>query len=134
MIKTLWVTRERRGISLIEVLIALSILGGVLLGMGHFSVLFARTITEAGTRSTASDLVADRIEAVKTNGRYDNLETTFNGTENAVAGFPRFTRRTLIQRIGGAASDSVDYKVVTVTVTAPRLSSPVKKSTVISNF
>ena len=126
--------RKRTGLSLIEVMIALSILGGVLLGMGHFSVLFARTVTEAGTRSTASDLVADRIESVKANGRYDNLETVFNGTESAVSGFSKFSRTTLIRRIGGAPSDSVDYKVVTVTVRGPRLTTPVKKSTIISNF
>ena len=134
MKKSIAAASKRSGLSLIEVLIALSILGGVLLGMGHFSVLFARTVTEAGTRSTASDLVADRLESVKANGRYDNLETVFNGTEAAVTNFSKFRRTTLIRRIGGAPSDSVDYKVVTVTVTGPRLVTPVKKSTIISSF
>jgi hypothetical protein len=40
----------------------------------------------------------------------------------------------MVLHVGGNPADSVDYKVVTVEVTAPRLSKPVRKSTVISSF
>jgi prepilin-type N-terminal cleavage/methylation domain-containing protein len=125
---------RRRGMTLIEVLIAMTILSVIIIGLGGFSTNFARTVSQTGMKSTASDLVADRIETVKAGGRYDLLETQFQGTESAVTGHPGFTRKTMILRVGGAPTDSVDYKVVTVEVTAARLPKPVRKSTVISSF
>ena len=125
---------SRTGMTLIEVMVALTILGVIMIGLGRFTTDFARTVSEAGNRSTASDLVAERLETVKSGGRYDLIESQFQGSETSVVGFKGFARRTMIQHIGGAASDSVDYKVVTVEVTGPRLSKPVRKSTVISSF
>jgi prepilin-type N-terminal cleavage/methylation domain-containing protein len=120
--------------TLVEVLVALTILSVVMLGLGTFTTNFARTVSEAGIRSTASDLVADRLEVVKSGSRYDLLESQFQGTESTIAGHPGFARRTTILHVGGSPMDSVDYKVVTVEVQAPRLSKPVRKSTVISSF
>lgn len=124
----------RRGMTLVEVMVALTILGIVMLGMGRFTTNFARTVSDAGIRSTASDLVADRLETVKSTGRYDLIESLYQGTESTLPGHPGYTRQTLVAHIGGAPTDSVDYKVVTVSVSAPRMTTPVKKSTVISSF
>lgn len=126
--------KARKGMTLVEVLVALTILSVVMLGLGTFTTNFARTVSEAGIKSTASDLVADRLEVVKSGSRYDLLESQFQGTESTIAGHPGFTRRTRILHVGGSPMDSVDYKVVTVEVQAPRLSKPVRKSTVISSF
>ena len=115
-------------------LIALTIFGVVMVNMGVFAVKFTRAVGDAGVKSTASDLAVDRLESVKAAGRYDLLETTFNGTETAIPNFPRFTRTTLIKHIGGQPTDSVDYKIVTVSVLGPKLTTPVTKSTIIGSF
>jgi prepilin-type N-terminal cleavage/methylation domain-containing protein len=120
--------------TLVEVLVALAILGIVILGMGRYAVGFARTVSEANIRSIASDLVADRIETVKSYGRYATLETTYAGTETSIPGYRGYARTTRILRVGGTPRDSVDYKVVTVSVTGPQFATPVKKSTVIPSF
>ena len=131
-------TRERtaqpKGMTLVEVLVALTILSVVMLGLGTFTTNFARTVSESGIKSTASDLVADRLEVVKSGSRYDLIESNFQGTESSIPGHGGFSRRTMVLHVGGTPADSVDYKVVTVEVTAPRLSKPVRKSTVISSF
>jgi prepilin-type N-terminal cleavage/methylation domain-containing protein len=120
--------------TLVEVLVALTILSVVMLGLGTFTNNFARTVSEAGVKSTASDLVADRLEVVKSGSRYDLIETNYQGTESTISGHTGFSRRTMVLHVGGSPADSVDYKVVTVEVTAPRLTKAVRKSTVISNF
>jgi prepilin-type N-terminal cleavage/methylation domain-containing protein len=124
----------RRGMTIVEVLVALTVLGVVMIGMGRYTADFARTVSQAGVRSSASDLVVDRIETIKASGRYDILETTYSGIESGIPGYTGFTRRTQIVHRGGTAADSVDYKIVTVSVTGPRLTTPVKKTTVISSF
>ena len=124
----------RKGMTLVEVLVALTILSVVMLGLGTFTTNFARTVSEAGIKSTASDLVADRLEVVKSGSRYDLIESNFQGAESSIPGYAGFSRRTMVLHVGGAPADSVDYKVVTVEVTAPRLTKPVRKSTVISSF
>ena len=127
-------TTDRKGMTLVEVLVALTILSVVMLGLGTFNTNFARTVSEAGIKSTASDLVADRLEVVKSGSRYDLIESNFQGSESSIPGHGGFARRTMVLHVGGSPADSVDYKVVTVEVTAPRLSKPVRKSTVISSF
>jgi Tfp pilus assembly protein PilV len=119
--------------TLIEVLAALVILTGALTGMALFVARFARTVADSGVRATASDLVAERLETVKAAARYVQIDA-FVSTESVIAGFPRYRRQTLVRHVGGQPSDTDDYKVVTVIVTAPALRQPVKKTTVIGSF
>lgn len=121
----------RRGMTLIEVMIALVILTGALLGMGRFITSFSRTSSDGALSSTASDLVLDRLEQVKGYGVYANIGTTFATTEGAIAGYPGFTRQTQVLRTTNSAAD---YTAVTVTVTNPSMLKPVKKTTIIAAF
>jgi prepilin-type N-terminal cleavage/methylation domain-containing protein len=121
----------RRGMTLIEVMIALVILTGALLGMGRFITSFSRTTSDGSMSSTASDLVLDRLEQVKAYGVYANLATTFVATESAIPGYANYTRITQVLRTNTA---STDYTAITVTVSNPSLLKPVKKSTIIAAF
>jgi len=121
----------RRGMTLIEVMIALVILTGALLGMGRFITSFSRTSSDGSLSSTASDLVLDRLEQVKAYGVYANIGTTFATTEGAIAGYPGFTRQTQVLRTNNSTTD---YTAVTVTVTNPSMLKPVKKTTIIAAF
>ena len=126
--------RTRMGMTLIEVLVALILLGGVLLSLGKFSGALAHTSGTARLLATATQLVSDRIGVVKGAPRYTAIESLYVATETPVSGFKDFTRRTIAKRIGGKATDSIDYKIITVEVSNPSLTKPVRKSTVIAPF
>jgi len=126
--------RGRRGMTLIEVVVALALLGGVLLSLGGFAFRLQKSTTNARITATASQLVADRIEVVKGAQKYAAIDTAFQATESPVVGYPGFVRQTIVNHIGGLPTDSVDYRVVTVEVRSARLSSPLRKTTVIAAF
>jgi prepilin-type N-terminal cleavage/methylation domain-containing protein len=127
---------ERRGMALLEVMIALTILAAAVLSAGaHFTKL-ARGVSDERTRAQALSLVGQRFEQVKTAPTYGGVDSIYAGVESAITGYPGYQRRTDVTRVGGSPSDFVDYKIVTVTVTTPAIprSVVVSKSLVISDF
>jgi prepilin-type N-terminal cleavage/methylation domain-containing protein len=126
--------RARRGLTLVEVVVALSILGGVLLGLGMFSVRLSQATSAAKMRITAAQLAADRMEAVKGAPRYSAIESLFVATEAIIPNNAGYSRRTWVTRVGGLVTDTIDYKIVTVQVTNSQMSSNVRKTTVIAPF
>jgi hypothetical protein len=78
------------------------------------------------------ELASDRLETIKSATDYSSLETTYATTEPTVAGFPGYSRQTIMQRVGGGPADLVDYKIVTVVVSSPALKLPVRKTTIIT--
>jgi prepilin-type N-terminal cleavage/methylation domain-containing protein len=124
---------DRRGLTLIEVIVALVILTSVLLGLARFAVGFTRGVTNADARTVAVNLVSQRISEVRAQPNYSGLETTYNGTESTIPGFPGYTRVTNIVRTGGPRPTFTnDYKTVTVSVTAPGVAQPISKTVVVA--
>jgi hypothetical protein len=109
-------------------------MAGVLLALGRFSGTLAHTTGTARVTATATQLVADRLEQVKSAPRYTAIESLYVATENSIAGFSGFSRQTFVTRIGGLATDSIDYKIVTVQVSSSALPQAIRKSTVIAPF
>jgi hypothetical protein len=103
------------------------------MSLGLFSIRMAHATSIARLRATASQLVADRIEAVKSAPRYVAIESLFVATEGTVTGYPGFTRQTMSQHVGGGIADSIDYRIVTVQVTHPQITA-FRKTTVIAPF
>ena len=68
-------TRGRGGMTLIEVMIALVILTGALLGMGKFITSFSHATSDGALSSVASDLVLDRLETIKGSNSYAALDS-----------------------------------------------------------
>jgi prepilin-type N-terminal cleavage/methylation domain-containing protein len=129
--------RSRHGFTLVEVVVALGILSIAMLSLAKFVSTMAHTTTLARLQSTSTDLTSDRIEAVTSATVYATIESLFVATEVNIPGPPEyqgFTRQTLVTHIGGGSTDSVDYKVITVIVTHPLLSTSVRKSTAIASF
>jgi Tfp pilus assembly protein PilV len=128
--------RRRAGVSLLETLLAIAILGGAVLSAGAYFTRFIHSVSDERTRSTAMQLAAERLEQVKTATSYAGIDALYAGVEPSVTGYSGFARRTDISRVGGQPADSIDYKIVTVTVTTPaiRRSVVVKKSLVVSEF
>jgi prepilin-type N-terminal cleavage/methylation domain-containing protein len=122
-----------RGVTLVEVIIAMVILTGVLLGMGAFAVNFTRTVSRADARTVAVNLAEQRISDVRAMPNYSGLEAAYNGTEATLTGFPGYARVTTIVRTGGPRPTFTnDYKTVTVSVTAPGISAPITKTIVVA--
>lgn len=128
--------RSRRGLTLVEVIVALAILGGVLIALGMFSVRLSQSTTSSRIRVQAAQLAADRLEAVKGAPRYSAIESLFVATEATVPNNPGFRRQTWVTRVGGSLADTIDYKIVTVQVTNSQLASTatVRKTTTIAPF
>jgi prepilin-type N-terminal cleavage/methylation domain-containing protein len=128
--------RRRGGFTLVEVVVAMLILGSALLGMALFVSGMAHSASDARLLGIADELAADRIEAIKTSASYRTLGADYQATETAIPGgdYAGFTRQTLIQHVGGGVADSVDYTVVTVIVFNPVISDTVRKTTVIASF
>ncbi len=128
--------RRRKGYALIEAMVALTILAGALLSAGRYFTQLARGVSDERTRASALFLIGDRFEQIKTAPSYGKIDSLYIGTETSIPGYAGYSRQTEVLRIGGMPADSVDYKVVTVTVTTPAIpkSVTVKKSTVIGDW
>jgi prepilin-type N-terminal cleavage/methylation domain-containing protein len=131
---------SRSGMTLVEVIVAMALLGAVLLGLGAFGFNLSQATSSAQLAATATQLVSDGIETVKGSPRYTAIESLYVKTESPVVGFSGYTRQTMVTHVGGAITDSTDYKIVTVQVTNPLMKSlhakpdTVRSTTVISPF
>ncbi len=129
--------RHRRGMTLIEVILAVVILSGAMLGLANFGRQFQHNTSNAAMQALASDLATQRIETIKSYAVYSTLVATYNGTSETFASDPvykGFTRLTAAARCTGCPNGVNDYITVTVTVTGNQLPSPVKKTTIIASF
>lgn len=126
--------RARNGFTLVEVVVALLILGFALLGLALFVSNMAHSGSKSQLVGTANELAADRIETIKSSLTYSTLDSQFVSTEATVAGYAGYSRRTIIRHVGGGTTDSLDYKIVTVIVTNPAMTDTVRKTTIIAAF
>lgn len=117
--------RVRNGFTLIEVMIALTILMIVLVGMASVTTRSVHVTTVSDREEAAIQLVHDRLEFVRADPRYDGLDSLYGTTETTFATLPGFQRVTTVTRI---TTGNNDYKRVTVTVTGPGLSKPVART------
>lgn len=131
-----WTRQLRDGFALIEAMVALSILAIAILSAGKYFTSLARGVSDERIRAQALHLVGERFEQVRTAPSYGKIDTLYVGTESNISGYSGFSRTTQVMRVGGTPVDSVDYKVVTVTVTTPAIpkSVTVKKSTIVADF
>lgn len=126
----------RDGFALIEAMIALTILATAVLSAGRYFTQLSRGVSDERTRAQALHLVGERFEQVKTAPTYGKIDSLYVGTETNIPGYAGYSRQTQVMRIGGTPSDTVDYKIITVTVTTPAIpkSVTVRKSTVIGDW
>lgn len=128
---------SRRGMTLIEVMIAIVILSGAMLSLAKFGGRFEHITATAGDMSLASDLATARVEQVKTYGVYASIVSTYNNITETYTSDPvykGFTRLTKATRCAGCPTASNDYVTVTVTVSGRSLAAPISKTTIIAVF
>ena len=128
-------TGGRPGFSLVEVIVALTILTGSLLGFAVVAQRFTRSNTDVATRTLASDLATSRLEQIKGLRNYTALVGTYNTqveTWTGTSAYAGFTRRTYVVRTGPNANH--DYTTITVEVSGRSLTPVVRRTTVIAAF
>ena len=120
-----------RGFTLIEVMVALTILLVVVTGLAGTTARTVHTVTIRDRQAVAIELAGHRLEQMRATPNYAGLEVTYAGTESALPGHPDFTRTTEVVRVGGIGLTD-DYKKITVTVAAPGLPAPVVRTTTVA--
>lgn len=121
----------RGGFTIIELMFALSIVTTAIIGLAVFVPRFMNASSMGSIVSAASDLAVDRVETIKAFPTYATLEATFNAVE---VGFPSCASCTRTTTIVHDSAATTDYKIATVQVTGPLLSSTISKTTVIPAF
>jgi prepilin-type N-terminal cleavage/methylation domain-containing protein len=131
---------QRRGFSLVEIMVALTILMIIILGLANTTISFLHETTTDTVRVRAQSFADMRIAEVRGYPTYDDLTTTFNSTDTPEAGF---TRRTQVVRDKSPTTPcknpapgcpNNDITRVTVTVTNAGLAAPVSRTFAISSF
>jgi prepilin-type N-terminal cleavage/methylation domain-containing protein len=123
----------RAGFTIVEVIVASVILGAALLAMAGFAVKYQQIDSSARVVNRAMQAANERLEKVRTAQPYLSLDTMAT-SESAVTGYPGYSRVTSVAHIGGSATDTVDYRVVTVRVTTPGVARTITKSSIVGAF
>ena len=118
--------------SMIEVVVAVVILGGALLAMGAFVTNFTRATRTTNARTLGGQLVAQRMEQIKTWNNYYTLISTYAATESAI--LPGYNRQTIMKQIGGVAPQKQDHILVTVIVYGKAIPDTIKNTIAIPRF
>lgn len=119
----------RAGFTLIEVLIAITILAGVVLTMAMNTTVSARSVASSGTRSRAQAIIDQQIARARTWPTYSTLSQLALTRYNTGQG--DLTPTTVIT-IDSAAGKSITFVAVTVTGPTARLPIPLTRSIAIA--
>lgn len=113
---------NRRGFTLIEIMVALVVLMIVVVSLGRFAAGFTSSVNLATVRTVATSVASEQLDLIRSDPTYP-LPAAWAGTVTGFPGYPTMARRTTLQRITGAAP-SRDYTRVTVKVWHPTLRRP----------
>lgn len=127
--------RARRGFSLAEVIVAMTILTTSLLGFAAIAQKFTRANSDVHSRTLGSEIATMRIEQIKAARPYATLVTTYNNVNESWSdphAWSGFSRRTLVTRTGPSAT--ADFVTITVIVSGRELNPVIRRSTSIAVF
>jgi prepilin-type N-terminal cleavage/methylation domain-containing protein len=120
---------NRRGFTLIEVILALTILLVVMMMLANTTGKTVHTAATSANQEAAIQLAMDRVEQVRADPNYAGLDTAYAKTETTFPTLSGFKRVTAITR---TTSGNNDYKRITVTVTGPGLLVPVVRTVTVA--
>ena len=123
--------RNRKGFTLVEVMMALVILAVVIVGMASATGQFIRQVARSDIEVAAIQMADDRIQTVLMDPNYAAIDTAYAGSETNFPGLNGLTRVTQITRVGGSGQ-SQDHKRIVVIVNGPGLASPIKRSATVA--
>ncbi|HEY9015182.1 MAG TPA: prepilin-type N-terminal cleavage/methylation domain-containing protein, partial [Gemmatimonadales bacterium] len=79
---------NRRGFTLVELMLALSILTVVLVSLGRHTGQFVHTVATSTARTTAAEVARERIALVDMDPSYTTLAAVWAGSQTGFPGFP----------------------------------------------
>jgi len=120
---------DRRGFTLVEIIVALLLLSVAVLGMGASSGALVRRALEAELESLARQAVEDRLSLVALEPVYSQIDD-YAGTESGIAGLEGTSRVTDVEHIrqDGSGGRMIDYREIKVTVSGGAVRRPVSGS------
>jgi prepilin-type N-terminal cleavage/methylation domain-containing protein len=115
--------KSRAGFSLVELIVSMLLLSVVALTIGSVTAKLVTSSAKSSQTLAALDLADDRLRAIESDPSYASLESRYNGTESAVAGFPGLVRTTVLTHVTDLLPNNrvLDYKLATVSVTGAGL-------------
>jgi prepilin-type N-terminal cleavage/methylation domain-containing protein len=122
---------ERRGFTLIEVMLAVVILTTVLISVARYTGQFLHTVSTSTVRTVAAEVARERISLIDMDPSYTTLAAVWAGTQTGFPGYPNMTRVTTVSRVTGAVPPR-DYTVITVRVTEPTMGQAIDVTTVVA--
>jgi prepilin-type N-terminal cleavage/methylation domain-containing protein len=122
---------NQRGFTLIEVILALTILLVVMMMLATTTGKTVHIATTSANQEAAIQLAIDRVEQVRADPQYDGLDSMYAKTETTFPTLAGFTRVTSIVRTGGLGQPN-DYKKITVRVTGPGVSPAVVRTVTVA--
>ena len=120
---------NRSGFTLIEVILALTILLVVMMLLANTTGKTVHTAATGANQEAGIQLAMDRVEKVRSDPNYSALDTAYAKTETNFPTLAGFTRVTTIVR---TTSGAHDFKRVTVTVTGPGLTVPIVRTVTVA--
>ncbi|MGH7524196.1 MAG: type IV pilus modification PilV family protein [Gemmatimonadales bacterium] len=125
----------RRGFTLIEVMMAVVVLGLLAVGVARFAAMFSKDISSSSVRVVAAAVANDRMQLIRADPRYTTLVTLYNGGAGAdTTGFPDFPRMRRITNLlrDQSGTPARDRTTVTVRVIDPSMFDTVSVTSVIA--
>jgi Tfp pilus assembly protein PilV len=124
---------NRRGISLIETMIAMTMLVIIVTTFGRFMAQFQQGTTRATSLTVAASVAKERLEIIRADPRYFTLTTLYGtGSGSDTTGFPGYAtmRRITTTTRDQTGAPARDRTTITVQVTWPGMRDTVRLSTV----
>lgn len=122
---------------MIEVLVAMVIVGSVALSLSKVMGQFMHTVGTTTARTVATAVAQESIETIRaTPGAavvYNTIVATYDGTTTTgFPGYPNMVRTVRAVRTVNAGPPRADYITATATVTEPTMGSPVTMTIVVA--
>ncbi len=125
-----------RGFTIVEILVAIVILGVLAVGVARFSAGFATALTNSSVRVVAAGAALDRMQLIRADPDYVNLVSQYNAGPGAdttgFPDFPRMHRLTYVVR-DQSGTPARDRTTVTVKVIDPGMPDTVSVTSVIAS-
>ncbi len=123
---------QRKGFTLIEVLIALVILVIVTTTFARFAAYFSRGMANSSIRVIGVGVAADRLELIRADPRYNQLTALYQGDTTGFSGYPTMKRSTIVVR-DRSGNPARDFTTITVRVTAPAMRDTVSITAIVAS-